>query len=120
MITYYHRVSVLQIIFYYSAAGESHISWALQKRDAQLAPTAIVWYDYCLTFDREVEYVWKKKLSFMTTLFFLYRYSVLLSLGVVVFITRTPLSWQTPHSHVSILHEPGGHLGTQLLVNRSK
>ncbi|EPT03615.1 hypothetical protein FOMPIDRAFT_1115738, partial [Fomitopsis schrenkii] len=54
-------------------------------------------YDYCLTLSREVHYVWNKRLSFISTLFYLFRYSVLLSVGPVMLITRPPLSWQAPH-----------------------
>ncbi|EPS93452.1 hypothetical protein FOMPIDRAFT_1136111 [Fomitopsis schrenkii] len=64
----------------------------------------IAWYEYCLTFSREVQYVWRKRLSFISVLFYLLRYSVLLGTAPLVLITRPSLSWQAAHQHhVSIV-----------------
>ncbi|EPT03613.1 hypothetical protein FOMPIDRAFT_1105482, partial [Fomitopsis schrenkii] len=61
---------------------------------------AILFYDYFLTLGREVDYIWKKKLSFVSILFYCYRYAAILSWPAIFFVTRPPLSWAS-HSLVS-------------------
>lgn len=83
--------------------GESVVSSKCEhQRTSYVVFTAVVCYDYCINFEREVEYVWKKQLSLVSILFYLYRYSVLFSMGLVILGTQPPLSWQAPHSHVSM------------------
>ncbi|KAI0729310.1 hypothetical protein C8Q72DRAFT_310615 [Fomitopsis betulina] len=64
--------------------------------------TVVAWYDYCLTFSRELIYVWRKKISLISILFCLFRYSVLLSAIPVILILKTPPIWQAATAHVDV------------------
>ena len=93
--------SILQIHLYYAAGGKALNADPLRRYINNVQMPAVAWYDYCLTFSREVHYVWRKRLTFISTLFYLFRYSVLLSVIPVIFITRPPLGWQAPNAQVS-------------------
>ncbi|GBE83934.1 hypothetical protein SCP_0509930 [Sparassis crispa] len=43
------------------------------------AVVCLLWYDYLLTFSEEVQYIWKSRLSVSSVLFYVIRYSALLS-----------------------------------------
>lgn len=40
---------------------------------------ALIWYDYCLTFPREVRYIWAQRLKVSTVFYFLCRYSMIVN-----------------------------------------
>jgi len=41
-----------------------------------LLPVALLWYDYALTWNREVQYFWKKRFTLSTVLYILCRYGM--------------------------------------------
>ncbi|KAH9941699.1 uncharacterized protein BXZ73DRAFT_98090 [Epithele typhae] len=52
---------------------------ALQSRWAVVGSLAIVGYDYFLTLDREIQYIWKRKISSASVIYIVIRYSSLAS-----------------------------------------
>ena len=61
----------------------------------------MVWcYDYLLTLDREIAYIWRAKSSFNKILFIGYRYPVLIN-TILVFLTVIPWSWQNLSVYVT-------------------
>ena len=64
--------------------------------------TALVFYEYAITFDLEVQQIWKGNISGVTILFILTRYITLLHCTLVI------MSLSSLHSlDVSALHRPG-------------
>ncbi|KAH9938350.1 uncharacterized protein B0H18DRAFT_966783 [Fomitopsis serialis] len=59
--------------------------------------TALYVYDYLLTLDREVRYIWGVRPSFGTILFYFYRYPALAN-TVLEVLTRIDAPWQTVKS----------------------
>ncbi|KAL1949130.1 hypothetical protein VTO73DRAFT_10936 [Trametes versicolor] len=49
-----------------------------------IAATALFCFDYCLTFGREVDFVWKRGLSVSTVLFYAARYPAFFSTIFVI------------------------------------
>ncbi|KZT04437.1 uncharacterized protein LAESUDRAFT_727911 [Laetiporus sulphureus 93-53] len=57
--------------------------------------TALCCYDYVLTLDREIKFIWKTELSFATSLYYAFRYSALFN-TIMVLLTRIAWpSWQS-------------------------
>jgi len=54
------------------------------------ATDALICYDYCLTFDREVKYFWKAKLTPMSLLFYVIRYSAVTSTALIIVESTLP------------------------------
>jgi len=67
------------------------------------AATALCCYDFCLTFGREVQFVWHAKQSMATLLFYCFRYPALLNTIFVVLGYLPWLNWQTTQSCVIIV-----------------
>jgi len=59
--------------------------------------TALYCYDYFLTLDREVKYVWQARRSFANILFYSYRYSAFLNTALEL-LTRIAWPWQSTWS----------------------
>lgn len=78
---------------------------------------AILFYDYFLTLGREVDYIWKKKLSFVSILFYCYRYAAILSWPAIFFVTRPPLSWASHSLVSSIAYVTFRFIGCSFLLN---
>ncbi|KAH9922472.1 uncharacterized protein B0H18DRAFT_879319, partial [Fomitopsis serialis] len=55
---------------------------------------ALCCYDWCLTFDREVNLIWKSKLSPITVLFCFLRYPAVLNTAVEL-LSRASWRWQS-------------------------
>ncbi|KZT73120.1 hypothetical protein DAEQUDRAFT_800096 [Daedalea quercina L-15889] len=66
--------------------------------------TAIVFHDYFLTLDREVSYIWTVKQSFVTMLFYGFRYAALLNIIPMLLIRMSLLSLQSNWSCGVVLH----------------
>ncbi|KAH9942050.1 hypothetical protein B0H21DRAFT_751393, partial [Amylocystis lapponica] len=56
-----------------------------------LAGAVLFCYDYCLTFDREVEYFWKAKLSPIALLFYVMRYTGLFT--IIFVMLESSIKW---------------------------
>jgi len=63
----------------------------LQTKYAYLVAYAIAIYDHSLTFDVEVEHIWKRKFSGVTALFFLTRYYFLFAFTLSLFMSVVPI-----------------------------
>jgi len=50
-------------------------------------PIAILYYDYVLTFDREVRLIWMRKFSYISVMYFLCRYALLSNLLFLIAMT---------------------------------
>ncbi|PCH40202.1 hypothetical protein WOLCODRAFT_68308, partial [Wolfiporia cocos MD-104 SS10] len=55
--------------------------------------SAVSCYDYLLTLDREIKFIWKVGLSFTTIFFYSYRYPILLN-AILEILGRVMWSWQ--------------------------
>jgi len=62
----------------------------LQTKYAYFAAFAVMIYDHVLTFDIEVEHIWRRKFSALTVLFFLTRYYFLLAINLTLFFFIEP------------------------------
>ncbi|RPD61312.1 hypothetical protein L227DRAFT_65094 [Lentinus tigrinus ALCF2SS1-6] len=72
------------------------------------AATALFCYDYCLTFGREVQYIWPLRLSIPSLLFFAVRYPALVN---TIFIILDQTCWRGMRDE---LYDHGSHAnGTQ-------
>lgn len=60
--------------------------------------TALCCYDYALTLDREVAYMWRSKQSFATLLFYTCRYSAILNTALELLTRMAWPSWQSDKS----------------------
>lgn len=56
---------------------------------------ALCWYDFFLTLDREIKFVWKAEQSLATILFYFYRYPGLLNLIIELSGRMSLHNWQT-------------------------
>lgn len=45
---------------------------------------ALIWFDYLLTFNGEIQEIWKRRLSWVTMLYHVNRYSLLVSSATLV------------------------------------
>jgi len=87
--------------------SESALAAALEQGYLEnclyFAATALCCYDYFLTFDREVIYVWNGKFTFANALFYCFRYPALLNTIFVVLGYASWPSWQSTKSCVIIV-----------------
>ncbi|KAN0092673.1 hypothetical protein V8E55_003457 [Tylopilus felleus] len=65
-----------------SSAAQFALLTLLQNDDVSVAMLTTVGYDYLLTFSDEIEYIWTKPWTWVSTLFVLVRYA-----GLCSFIT---------------------------------
>lgn len=56
---------------------------------------ALCWYDYFLTLDREIKFIWKAEQSLATILFYFYRYPGLLNFIIELLGRMSWHNWQT-------------------------
>ncbi|PCH40204.1 hypothetical protein WOLCODRAFT_68561, partial [Wolfiporia cocos MD-104 SS10] len=64
---------------------------------------AVSCYDYLLTLDREIKFIWKADLSFATFLFYSYRYPILLN-AVLEILGRVTWGWQSAEVQVRVFN----------------
>ncbi|KAI0729807.1 hypothetical protein C8Q72DRAFT_777325 [Fomitopsis betulina] len=64
--------------------------------------SALCCYDYCLTLGREVDLIWRGRLSLASVLFYVLRYSALLDTVLVMLGYLSWPSWQTTHVRYSL------------------
>ncbi|KZT03750.1 uncharacterized protein LAESUDRAFT_728771 [Laetiporus sulphureus 93-53] len=69
-------------------------SRALIESSFYFAGIAVLFYDYFLTLDREIQYVWRKKLRPVDALFFVCRYSQLLTTIPIILNWALPPGWR--------------------------
>ena len=78
------------------------LSKILYEAYDRIGSIALVTYDYFLTLDREIAYVWRAKQSLATLSFYGFRYPALFNITIILFIR---LSWPTLQSNrVSICY----------------
>ncbi|EED85643.1 predicted protein [Postia placenta Mad-698-R] len=65
---------------------------------------ALCWYDFFLTLDREIKFVWKAEQSLATILFYFYRYPGLLNLIIELSGRMSLHNWQTDARCGAVLH----------------
>ena len=81
--------------------------------------SAMVLYDYILTFDRELRFVWACKQSLGTILFYGFRYPAMINIVLVSLARTTAPDWQSlwvSHSLVHMFLRPYRFDGTHVPV----
>lgn len=66
--------------------------------------TTLCWYDYFLTLDREIKFIWKAEQSLATILFYFYRYPGLLNFIIELLGRMSWHNWQTDARCGAVLH----------------
>ncbi|KAJ6545677.1 hypothetical protein B0H19DRAFT_1267062 [Mycena capillaripes] len=71
-------------------SSEAALSWSRLQTYVNVASSAILVYDYCLTFDLEASLIWPTRMSFSKTLFILARYTPFFDVPVgLYYLLRT-------------------------------
>jgi len=88
------------------AAWDELVTYLIHQRNyvdyGYIAAQAIVFYDYILTFDREINLVWFAPMSYTSVLFFLIKYLPIIGLSLYIperFVIGTSMkscAWQFP------------------------
>ena len=73
-----------------TVALPSEFSYATLGHSIHGAFTALILYDYILTFSQEVRWVWKQKITGASVIFFVNRYFMLVQVALVV---TTNFAW---------------------------
>ncbi|EPT00569.1 hypothetical protein FOMPIDRAFT_1049606 [Fomitopsis schrenkii] len=78
-----------------SSSAAATISQEFLENCLTVSAQALCCYDFCLTFTRELKFMWKLKPSAVSLLFFTLRYPALLNIIMVVFGYLSWGTWQT-------------------------
>lgn len=100
------KISVFADYCHIAASGESShihfhvVSLVPGSRKAHISSLALIFYDYAITFSKEVKHIWKQQLSGTSVLFFLSRYG---TIADRMFVILQLFPWKGQTVKVSLL-----------------